>query len=116
MRTKIDAYFAVTLLGLALLACKKGSGDECGLNKDCKDNLVCLSQDIGRGKCRNLAEAKADCQGRSECKASGQCGVSTSAAAEEVAVCAAKSEEDCKQSTGCTQGGKCAFNAKGYCE
>lgn len=116
MSTKINAYAALTLLGLALLACKKGSGSECSFNKDCKDTLVCLSQEMSRGKCRDLAEAKADCQGRSECKKKGWCGVYTTAAAEEGAVCAAKSEEDCKQSTDCTQGGKCRFNGKGSCE
>ena len=49
---------AAALLALALTACKKGAGSTCGLSKDCKDNLVCVSDLDGPSTCMDYEAAK----------------------------------------------------------
>ncbi len=115
MVTKLDVSVGLTLLGLALLGCKKGSGSECYLNKDCKDNFVCLSAE-GHPKCWDLAQAKTECTKNSECKSVGNCSVYTTGAAEELAICAPKSDEDCKQSTRCKEKGLCQYEPGKACQ
>ena len=77
---------ALALLGVVLLACKKGEGSDCHFSKDCKDNLVCLSSEIGPSKCIDYEQAKAECARRDLCKKLGMC--TASSVTGELVVCA----------------------------
>ena len=100
---RLSAFLGLALLFVVLLACKKGEGSHCYLNKDCKDDLVCTSEEH---KCETLANATSECAASSLCKAIGNCKASSNVGAEEVVICIPKSEDDCKQATcaatGCT--------------
>jgi len=103
---RLSTFAGLALLFLVVLACKKGEGSKCYLNKDCKDNLVCLSE---THECASLEKGNTACAASTGCKAYGNCKVSSTVAAEEVAVCIAKSEDDCKQSD-CAKDG-CTFDS-----
>jgi hypothetical protein len=100
---KLSAVIGLAVLFFVLLACKKGEGSHCYLNKDCKDNLVCLSENQ---ECATLETGDSVCGKSSLCKSLGMCKASRNVAAEQVVVCMAKSEDDCKQADcakdGCT--------------
>ena len=107
-RTRRVLY--VGLLGLALMACKKGSGDKCTFNKDCKDTLVCMAAK-SPSSCMEYDKAKAMCQASELCKVAGRCGAGP-VTADYVANCTPKSDEDCKQSSNCTKSGNCTYDSK----
>ena len=100
---RLSAFLGLVVLFLVLLACKKGEGGKCFLNKDCKDNLVCTSE---KQECTTLEKATTECAASSLCKSLGNCKASSNVAAEELVICIAKSEDDCKQADcakdGCT--------------
>jgi hypothetical protein len=98
---KVSAFVAVVGLAVVVLACKKGEGGDCFQNKNCKDDLVCHEQ-----KCMTLSDARKACGASSECKFGGSCNVG-SVAAEDTAICAAKTDDDCKDSVSCTQDHRC---------
>lgn len=90
---------------LVLLACKKGEGGSCGLNKDCKDNLVCTNEKL---HCATIETANAECAASTNCKAAGWCQADVRYGAEEIVVCAPKSDSDCAQAA-CAKDG-CKFD------
>lgn len=100
---KLSAFIGLAVLFVVLLACKKGEGSHCYLNKDCKDNLVCLSENQ---ECATLETGDSVCGKSSLCKSLGNCKASHNVGAEQVVICMAKSEDDCKQADcakdGCT--------------
>ena len=105
---KLSSSLGFALLVLVLVACKKGQGGHCYVNKDCKDDLVCSSD---KHECATLEGADAICSGSSDCKAFGHCHATHTVGAEVSVLCVAKAEEDCKQAD-CAKRG-CKYAAAG---
>jgi len=103
---RLSAFLGLGVLVVVLLACKKGDGSHCYLNKDCKDTLVCASE---KHQCRTLEEANADCAASSDCKSRGWCKADIDVAGDKVVICLPKSDEDCKQAD-CAKDG-CTYHA-----
>ena len=105
MRTtfeKISVAAATIAIGAVILACKKGEGSHCIMNKDCKDDLICAHDKT----CQTVAGANKVCEADDDCKTRGWCQV-YSVTGESSSTCSAKTEDDCKKGP-CHDGkGKC---------
>ncbi len=106
---KISAFLGLAVFVLVLVACKKGEGGHCYLNKDCKDTLVCSND---KHECATLETANANCAASDDCKERGSCHANATVGAEEIVICIAKSEDDCKQAACAKDGCKFVASAK----
>ena len=109
------AYLGFVLVVLALLACKAKEGAKCQVNKDCKDNSLCLDSDTGNvrdfkdSKCHTYENAAAKC--KATCAGEGRCALDPDhLGPDSPAYCAPASDDDCQQSALCKTAEKCRYS------
>jgi len=104
-----SAAFLIALVLGALLACKKGDGEECQRTTDCKSELICLSPPgSSGGKCMTMTKANAECEANDYCKSSGFCiALSMGKPGEVPMYCGAGLDQHCAKAKVCAEKGLC---------